>query len=78
MRSAIVLIVVSIAVCGCGERKGQPGLEPLARGLAEAWQPVALDMKLDIRPEAGNHLTLHGVLRNLSASEIDVDQESLP
>jgi hypothetical protein len=33
MRSAVVLIVVSIAVCGCSERKGQPGLEPLARGL---------------------------------------------
>ena len=79
MRSAIVLIVVSIAVCGCSERKGQPGLEPLARGLSEAWQPVAHDMKLDIRPEAdGNQLTLHCVLRNLSASEIGVDQESLP
>jgi hypothetical protein len=79
MRSAILLIVVSIAVCGCSERKGQPRLEPLAHGLAEAWQPVAHDMKLDIRPEAdGNHLTLHCVLRNLSASEIDVNQESLP
>jgi hypothetical protein len=79
MRSAIVLIVVSIAVCGCNERKGQPRLEPLARGLAEAWQPVAHDMKLDIHPEAdGNHLTLRCVLRNLSASEIVVDQESLP
>lgn len=79
MRSAIVLILVSIAICGCSQRKGQPELEVLVHGLAEAWQPVAHDMKLDISPEAdGNHLTLHCVLRNLSAGEIDVDQESLP
>jgi hypothetical protein len=79
LRNAIVLLAVSIAVCGCNERKASPGLEPLARGLAEAWQPVAHDMKLDIRPEDDdNHLTIHCILRNLSASEIDVDQESLP
>ncbi len=58
---------------------GQPQLEPLARGLAEAWQPIALGMKLDMRAEVnGEQVTMHCVLRNISASEIDVDQESLP
>jgi hypothetical protein len=71
MRNAIVLLAVLMVACGCNEGKGHPGLEPLARGLAEAWQPVAHDIKLDIRPEAdGNHVTLHCVLRNLFASEI--------
>ncbi len=79
MRDAILLLTCLITLCGCSERNGKAGLEPLARGLAEAWQPVARDMKLEIRPETdGNHVTLHCVLRNLSASEIDVDQESLP
>jgi hypothetical protein len=79
MRKAIVLFALSSVVCGCNKHDGQPRLEPLARGLAAAWQPVALDMKLDIHPEAdGNNLTLHCVLRNISANEIDVDQESLP
>jgi hypothetical protein len=48
MRKAIVLFALSIAVCGCNNHDGQPRLESLERGLAEAWQPVALDMKLDI------------------------------
>ena len=79
MRKAIVLFALSIAVCGCNKHGGQPRLETLARGLAEAWQPVALDMKLDIYPEInGEQVTLHCVLRNISANEIDVDQESLP
>jgi hypothetical protein len=79
MRKAIVLFALSIAVCGCNKHGGQPRLEPLALGLAEAWQPVALDMKLDIHPEAnGERVTMHCVLRNISANEIDVDQESLP
>jgi hypothetical protein len=79
MRNAILLLTFLIALCSCSERNGKTGLEPLARGLAEAWQPVAHDMKLDIRPETdGNHVTFHCVLRNLSASEIEVDQESLP
>src|SRR5882762_4899873 len=79
MRKAIVLFALSIAVCGCNKQGGQPRLESLERGLAEAWQPVALDMKLDIHPEAnGEQVTMHCVLRNISANEIDVDQESLP
>jgi len=51
MRNAILLLTFLIALCSCSERNGKTGLEPLARGLAEAWQPVAHDMKLDIRPE---------------------------
>jgi len=79
MRKAIVLFTLSIAVCGCNKHGGQPRLEPLARGLAEAWPPVSLVMKLDIHPEInGEQVTLHCVLRNMSANEIDVDQESLP
>jgi hypothetical protein len=79
MRRAIVLFALSIAICGCDKRDEQPRLEPLARGLAEAWQPVALDMKLDVHPEAnGDQVTMRCVLRNMSANEIDVDQESLP
>jgi hypothetical protein len=79
MRKAIVLFALSIAVCGCSKHGGQPRLELLERGLEEAWQPVALDMKLDIHPEAnGEQVTMHCVLRNISANEIDVDQESLP
>jgi hypothetical protein len=79
MHKVIVLFALSIAVCGCNKHGGQPQLESLARGLAEAWQPVALGMKLDMRPEVnGDQVTMHCVLRNISASEIDVDQESLP
>jgi hypothetical protein len=79
MRKAIVLFALSIAVCGCNKHGGQPRLESLERGLAEAWQPVALDMKLDIHPEAhGEQVTMRCVLRNISANEIDVDQQSLP
>ncbi len=79
MRKAIVLFALSIVVCGCNERGGKPRLEPLARGLAEAWQPVALDLKLEIHPENnGEQVTMHCVLRNVSAKAIDVDQESLP
>jgi len=79
MRKAIALFAFSIAVCGCNKHGGQPRLEPLARGLAEAWPPVSLVMKLDIHPEInGEQVTLHCVLRNMSANEIDVDQESLP
>jgi hypothetical protein len=79
MRKAIVLFALSIAVYGCNKPGGQPRLESLERGLAEAWQPVALDMKLDIHAEAnGEQVTMHCVLRNMSANEIDVDQESLP
>lgn len=79
MRKAIVFFALSIAVYGCHKPGGQPRLEPLARGLAEAWQPVALDLKLEIQPEInGEQVTMHCVLRNVSAKEIDVDQESLP
>jgi hypothetical protein len=79
MHQAIVVFALSIAVCGCDKHGGQLQLEPLARGLAEAWQPVALDMKLDMHPEVhGEQVTMHCVLRNISASEIDVDRESLP
>jgi hypothetical protein len=79
MRKAIVLFARSIALCGCNKHGGQPRLEPLARGLTEAWQPVALDMKLDISAEVnGEQVTLHCVLRNISKHEIDVDLESLP
>jgi hypothetical protein len=79
MRKAIVLFALSIAVCGCNKHGGQPRLESLERGLAEAWQPVALDMKLDIHSETnGEQVTMRCVLRNISANEIDVDQESLP
>jgi hypothetical protein len=50
----------SIAVCGCNKHGGQPRLESLERGLAEAWQPVTLDMKLDIHAEAnGEQVTMH-------------------
>ena len=79
MRKAIVLFALAFAVCGCNKQGGQAPLEPLARGLAEAWQPVALGMKLDMHPEVhGEQVTMHCILRNISASEIDVDQESLP
>ena len=79
MRKVIVLFALSIVVCGCNERGGKLRLEPLARGLAEAWQPVALDLKLEIHPENnGEQVTMHCVLRNVSAKAIDVDQESLP
>jgi hypothetical protein len=79
MRKAIVLFALSIAVCGCNKNGGQSRLEPLARGLTEAWQPVALDMKLDISAEVnGEQVTLRCILRNISANAIDVDQESLP
>ena len=79
MRKAILLFALSIAVCGCNERRDLPRLEPLARGLAEAWQPVARDLKLEIHPENdGEQVTMHCILRNVSAKEIDVDQETLP
>jgi hypothetical protein len=79
MHKAIVIFALSIAVFGCDKHGGQPRLGPLADALAEAWQPVALDMKLDIYPEINTEqVTLHCVLRNISKHEIDVDLASLP
>lgn len=79
MRKILFFFALSIAVCSCNKGEGQHHLEPLARGLAEAWQPVALDMRLDIHPEAtGDQVTLLCVLRNVSANDIVVDRESLP
>jgi hypothetical protein len=79
MHKAIVIFALSIAVFGCDKHGGQPRLGPLADALAEAWQPGALDMKLDIYPEINTEqVTLHCVLRNISKHEIDVDLASLP
>jgi hypothetical protein len=70
MRKAIVLFTLSIALCGCNKHGGQLRLEPFSRGLTEAWQPVVLDMKLDIYSEVnGKQMTLHCVLRNISKSK---------
>jgi len=79
MRSAVVLFAFSVAICGCNKGDGKHMLEPLARGLDEAWQPVALDMRLELHPEGtDSQVTMLCILRNVSANEIVVDQESLP
>jgi hypothetical protein len=81
MRRLIALFALSIVVSGCGERDGQPRLEPLAHGLSDAMQPAAADFKLEIRAlDKGGRETLHCVLRNVSiaATPIDVDASTLP
>jgi hypothetical protein len=79
MHKTLVLFALSLAVCSCNRGEGQRQLKPLASGLAEAWQPVALDMRLDIYPEAtGDQAKIRCVLRNVSTHEIVVDAESLP
>ena len=79
MRNAVVLIALAIVTCGCNKQGSPPRLDGLARGLAEAWQPEAVDLKLEIHPDVdGNEVILRSVLCNLSTREIDIDQESLP
>jgi hypothetical protein len=81
MRKLFALFALSIVVSGCGERDGQPRLEPLARGLSDAMQPAYADFKLEIHVlDKGDRVTLHCVLRNLSiaATAIDVDASTLP
>jgi hypothetical protein len=79
MRKLIAFFALSIFVFGCGERAGQPRLEALARGLAEAWQPVARDLKLEIHAENnGEAVTMHCDLKNVSAKAIEVDASTLP
>jgi hypothetical protein len=79
MRKVIALFALSIVVCGCSDRGGQPRLEPLARGLAEAWPPVARDLKLEIHAENnGEQVTMHCALKNVSAKAVEVDASTLP
>lgn len=79
MRNAVIIVALAILIFGCNDQAGLPHLEPLAHGLAEGWQPEAVDLKLEIHPDVdGNQAILHCTLRNVSAKEIDVDQESLP
>jgi hypothetical protein len=81
MRNLICLFALSIFAFGCGERAGQPRLEPLARGLAETWQPANRELKLEIHSEnKGERVTLHCVLRNVSlaGASLDVDASGLP
>jgi hypothetical protein len=81
MRKAFTFFALSIIVCGCSERGGQPRLEPLARGLSEAMQPDYADFTLEVRAlDKGNRVTLHCVLRNVSIAKtaIDVDASTLP
>jgi hypothetical protein len=70
MRKLIAFFALSIFVFGCGERAGQPRLEPLARGLAEARQPVARDLKLEIHAENnGEAVTMHCDLKNVAVGK---------
>ena len=81
MRIVFAIFALSIIVCGCSERSGQPQLEPLARGLSEAMRPAYADFTLEIRAiDNGNRVTLHCVLKNVSivATAIDVDASTLP
>jgi hypothetical protein len=78
MRNPFIIVAIAIVMCGCNDQAGLPRLEPLARGLAEGWQPEAVNLKLEIHPDVDGQAILHCVLRNVSAKEIDVDQESLP
>jgi hypothetical protein len=79
MRNVIVFVALSIVICGCSERGGQPQFEALARGLAEAWHPAAYDLKLEIHAEAyGERVTLRCVLQNITWKAIDVNSSELP
>jgi hypothetical protein len=79
MRNVIAFVVLLVGICGCTDRGGQPRLEPLARGLAEVWQPATRDLKLEIQAEMnGDRVTLHCVLQNTSATAIKVDSSTLP
>jgi hypothetical protein len=77
MRNVIASVSLLVIICGCSER--QPRLEPLARGLAEAWQPATRDLKLAIQAENNRErVTLHCVLQNISATPIEVNSSTLP
>ena len=79
MRTLIALLIVSTVACGCGEGAAQSRLAPLARGLAEAWQPVSRDLKLEMQAEAiGDAMILHCALANVSEKTIEVDASALP
>ena len=79
MRTLIALLIVSTVACGCGEGAAQSRLAPLARGLAEAWQPVSRDLKLQMQAEAiGDAMILHCALANVSGKTIEVDASALP
>lgn len=79
MRNMILFVTILVGSVGCNERAGQPRLEPLARGLAEAWQPGTYELKLSIHAEdKGERVALHCVLKNTSANVIDVDSTRLP
>ena len=81
MRTVFAIFALAVLLCGCSERCGQPRLEPLARGLSEAMRPVYAHFTLEIRAiDAGNRVTLHCVLKNVSvvATAIDVDESTLP
>jgi hypothetical protein len=79
MRNVIVFVTLLVAIYGCGERGGKPQLEPLARGLAEAWHPAARDLKLEIHAETyGERVILHCVLQNITWKAIDVNSSELP
>ena len=81
MRKAFALFSLSLIVCGCSGRVGQPRLEPLAGGLSEAMRPPYADFTLEIHAlNKGDRVVLHCVLRNVSIlkTAIDVDESTLP
>jgi hypothetical protein len=79
MLKLIFLLALSIIVLGCGERTAQPRFEALARGLADAWQPVSHDLKLEIHAEnTGERVIMRCDLKNVSATTIEVDASTLP
>jgi len=79
MRTVIGLFVLSIFVCSCSERGELPRLQPLARGFAEAWQPLPRDFNLDIRAENnGEQVIMHCILRNISVKALEADASTLP
>ena len=68
-----------LVLCGCGQRDTPPMLEPLAKGLAEAWPKATHDLEMTIRADAGPEgVVLRCVLTNTSAEPIHLNESALP
>jgi hypothetical protein len=79
MFKLIFPLALSFIVLGCGERAPQPRFEALARGLADAWQPLSHDLRLEIHAENdGERVIMRCDLKNVSAKAIEVDASTLP
>jgi hypothetical protein len=84
MRIATALVASLFALYGCTTRDGNknneiPALEPLARGLKEAWPHSTYDINMTILvAQVNGHEVLRCRLENTSANTIELNSSTLP